>query len=381
MSTQGSIVVLSSVHWHFTWQRHHEIASRLAASGWAVTFVEPLPKRWPGPRELGRIWGRLSGQRELAGLCPQEEPPGVRIVSPRLLPDRGLLAQALNRRRVPDIARRILEAAPDRPRIVVSYLPIAAANALLESLDADLAVYDCVWDWPNDPYSSPGTVREGELLAAVDLVLADAPFLVERMRALHPRVRHLPPAVDFERFAPARRRRDTGRSAAVGPRCAYFGAVGANIDVPLLARLSHAFPLRVIGPVQVALPPLGRETELVGPVPRERVPELLVDVDVLVLPYREGGHNRGIAPAKTFECLATGKPTVAKGLPSLGPLGELFTLVTDDAAFLVAVAEAGDEPAERRERRLAAARASDWAVRMGELEGFLAEALERRRSA
>jgi glycosyltransferase involved in cell wall biosynthesis len=376
MNERGSVVLLSSVHWHFTWQRHHEIAARLAAGGWNVVFVEPLPKRWPSRREMARVWGRLAGRRELAGLCRQREVAGVRIVSPRLVPDTSALARSLNRRLVPGLARRLLDTCPARPRIVVNYLPIAAANALQRALRPDLAVYDCVWDWPNDPYSRPGTVREEELVAGVDLVLADAPFLVERMRSLHPQVRELPPAVDYQRFAPARREPHVPGGA--GARCAYFGAVGANIDVALLARLAAAFPLRVIGPIQVPLPPLGSRAELVGPVPREQVPELLADADVLVLPYREGGHSRGVLPAKTFECLATGKPTVAKGLPSLGPLEGLFALAADDEAFLAAVAEAPKEPAERRERRLAAARANDWALRIAELEGFIAEALARR---
>lgn len=378
MSARGSAILLASVHWNFTWQRHHEIASRLAAAGWEVTFVEPLPKRWPGRGELARVWGRLLGRRRLAGLCPQPSVAGVRVVAPVVLPDTSGPARALNRRLVRGVARRLLARAAARPRIVLDYLPIGAANALLDHLSPDLAVYDCVWDWPNDPYSSPGTVREAELLARVDLVLADAPFLVDRMRGLHGQVRELAPAVDYERFAPARR---PASRPAGAPRCAYFGAVGANVDVDLLARLSHAFPLRVIGPVQVDLPPMGRQTELLGPVPRERVPELLADADVLVLPYREGGHSRGVAPAKTFECLATGKPTVAKGLPSLAALGDHFTLAGDEASFLAAVAAALGEAPEARERRLETARANDWEVRFGELEAILAEALERRRTA
>ncbi len=376
MSRRGTAFVLSSVHWHFTWQRHHEIAWRLAARGWRVVYVEPLPKRWPPPREWGRVWGRLAGRRARAGLCRQPESPGVEIVSPRLLPDTNAAARAANHRLAGGLARRLRRSAPARPRVVLNYLPIAASLALQRALAPDLAVYDCVWDWPHDPYSRPSTLRERELVAAADLVLADAPYLVERMRELHPRVHALPPAVDYERFAPARARRT--RAPGEPPRCAYFGAVGANIDVGLLARLSASYPLRVIGPVQVPLPPLGPGAELLGPVGRERVPELLADADILVLPYREAAHSRGVVPAKTFECLATGKPTVAKGLPALAPFGDLFALAADDEDFSRRVAGAAAEPEERREQRLAAARANDWSVRIEELEGLLAAALAGR---
>ena len=41
------LLVLSSVPWHFTWQRHHEVSTRLAERGYRVTYFEPIPKRWP----------------------------------------------------------------------------------------------------------------------------------------------------------------------------------------------------------------------------------------------------------------------------------------------------------------------------------------------
>ncbi len=361
------------MHWHFTWQRHHEVAAGLAGLGYRVTYLEPLPKRWPGPGELSRVLGRLRGRHEAAGLVRQRVPPGVRLRAVTALPDTGWASRVLNRRLVVPRAARRLRGELGRPLVILNYLPLAASLALQERLAPDLAIYDCVWDWPNDPYSRPGVVREGSLLRAVDMVFADAPYLYERMRAAHEHVERVLPAVDYELYAPARRPSVPPGSRRPGERvrCAYFGAVGANIDRPLLARLSREFQLRIIGPVQEELEGLAPETEVLGAVPQTQLPALLADVDVLVLPYREAEHSRGVIPAKTFECLATGKPTVAKGLPSLAEMGDLFSLADDDESFVAAVRRSVDEAAEDRELRLQVARDNTWRRRVAEIDGHI----------
>jgi glycosyltransferase involved in cell wall biosynthesis len=369
----GSIdlLILSSVHWHFTWQRHHEIATRLSERGYRVTFFEPLPKRWPRAAELGRVWGRLSGHHEKSGTVRQRVPAGVHLRHARALPDTAAWCRAFNRAVTVPRAARALGRELDRPLVVLHYLPLPAAIALARRLRPDLAIYDCVWDWPHDPYSRPGVIREESLLAEVDLVFADSPYLFERMRQAHGRVHRVLPAVDYELYAPAR----AGSSAPRPVRCAYFGALGANIDRSLVARLSREFALRLIGPVQEPLPGLAPATEVLGPVPQAELPALLADVDVLVLPYREAAHSEGVIPAKTFECLATGKPVVAKGLASLAEFRDAFRLATDDESFVRAVREAVDEGPGRRERRLELARRNTWRERAEQIDALVRQAL------
>lgn len=371
-SIRGTVFVVSSVHWHFTWQRHQEFSTGLAGAGFEVVFIEPLPKRWPGPREWSRVWGRLMGRPEAAGGIRQPDPGRVRLVSPRLFPDTHAVWRRANRLLLPRLAERLVASAPQRPRVVLNYLPLAASLRLQERLEPDLRIYDCVWDWPNDPYSRPGVVREEEMIHSADLVLTDSPYLHQRMQALHPRVRQLLPAVDYERWAPARR--VAGRGTR--PRCAYFGGIGVNLELRLVRRLSRQVPLRLIGPVQTDLGELGSGTEVTGPVSYDRLPELLADVDVLVLPYRSDGHTRGVIPAKTFECLATGKPTVAIGLPSLEAFGDLFYLCATEDAFLAAVEAAAEEAPGLRQARLDEACRHDWSARTKQLVETIEAALE-----
>ena len=115
-----------------------------------------------------------------------------------------------------------------------------------------------------------------------------------------------------------------------------------------------------------------------GASPRERLPELLADIDVIVLPYKREGHTRAVIPAKTFECLATGKPTVAIGLPSLSKYGDLFHLCHTDEEFLEAVRRAPEDPPALRQRRVQFARENSWERRIDEIEEKLRTALNEK---
>lgn len=377
MSAPIDLIILSSVHWHFTWQRHHEMATGLAARGYRVTYFEPIPKRWPGVAEWRRVAGRLLGRHEAAGLMEQRVPRGVRLSAATMLPDTGAVPRWLNRSWVtPRVARRMTPKL-GRPRVVLNYLPLAASIDLQKRLEPDLAIYDCVWDWPNDPYSRPGVIQEDALVAAADMVFADSPYLFTRMRGRHERVERVLPAVDFELYEPARAAPDPAQRDG-GERlcCAYFGAIGANIDLSLLRRLSHEFRLRLIGPVQESLGDLAPGTEVLGAVAQTELPALLAEADVLVLPYRRAAHSAGVIPAKTFECLATGKPTVACGLDSLDEFGDSFSRASDGDEFIAAVRAAVEEDSDRRSARLEVARANTWSERTAQVDGLIRSALE-----
>lgn len=127
---KGTVVIISMVHWHFTWQLEHSFARGLAERGYDVHFVEPLPKRWPALSELGRVWGRLVGHSETAGNCYQP------IVWGRV----GLAAAAARYQPtgakcepppfVPRIAGTLRRDATS-PLIVINYLPLPASLALM----------------------------------------------------------------------------------------------------------------------------------------------------------------------------------------------------------------------------------------------------------
>ena len=56
----GQVVVLSSIDWGTTWQRHQMFAAAFAAEGREVFFVENTGFRNPSWNDLPRLWARLA---------------------------------------------------------------------------------------------------------------------------------------------------------------------------------------------------------------------------------------------------------------------------------------------------------------------------------
>lgn len=371
---KGTVILISMVHWHFTWQYEQSLAKGLAERGYQVYFIEPMPKRWPRVNEFGRVWGRLTGRSEAAGICQQPLVPGVEILSPRMLPDAGSLPRWVNRRLFLPGLKNKLKDSTQRPLIVINDLPIPASLELMNNLEPDVSFYNCLTDWSSDPYM-PIHGLERELAEAVDMVWANSQANVVRVSGMNEAVVQLPPDVDIALFSTARK--DPGLPPS-RPLCAYFGSISLSTDIDLLRMVSHQYPLRLIGPLRTTLDGFSDETEVIGPVPHHQLPDLLRDVDVLLLPYVHSTHNASVMPAKLYECLATGKPIIASGLKSLYDYADLFYIRETPKAFLEAIAEAVHEPAECREQRIASAEEHSFDRRMDKIEGYIQQVLDQK---
>ncbi len=116
--------------------------------------------------------------------------------------------------------------------------------------------------------------------------------------------------------------------------------------------------------------------EYLGEVPHGRLPEALAGVDAFVLPYVINGLTRAISPAKTYECLATGRPVVASPLPALKDLSGHVYLADGPEGFVGALRNLSETETDERVRaRGRLARENSWAVRFREIEASVSRAL------
>ncbi len=115
---RGTVVNISSTPWNFTWQSTHISTEQFVQRGWQVVFLDPIPKRIPRLREVGRVIGRLRNDRAQAGIFQQHELPGVTYLLPKALPDRGSVARRLNHHLLlPALARQVQRHVGKRPQI------------------------------------------------------------------------------------------------------------------------------------------------------------------------------------------------------------------------------------------------------------------------
>lgn len=350
--------------------RRHRLTARLAAHASTASVTWLCRNTW-----TWRSWptaGPDAAVRALLGR-PRRVAPGVRelAIEGRSLPTRWRL-RALRRA---------------RHRVIWYTLP--ALPAALDLDPGDRVVYDCSDLWSEGWFTRDPAVKkrfldaERAIVDRADLVFASSVFLAEHLASAFGRddVRVVENGVDLELFADGRAGAELEHLGR--PRLGFVGGLKPRkIDFELLEALALRRPdwqLVLIGPreANAALGSLlGRSNVThVDAVPVERVPGLLRQLDVGLLPYGAIPYNRGVFPLKLWEYAAAGLPSVGVGLPSTVHLAEPghYWHVAGLDGFEEACSEALAselDPALRIER----ARAARWDRK---LDGMIGEAVTR----
>ncbi|MEK7857773.1 MAG: oligosaccharide flippase family protein [Elusimicrobiota bacterium] len=345
---KAQVVILSSIEWEASWQRHQVFASQWAADGHEVFFVENTGFRDVNLGDLRRLSRKLL---RLAAPKPARRhgppPAGLKILNPLVLPPTKAPFRRLNSLLlIPRLAEQ-LKALGLRPgALAVAYLPTTTTLELLDLLQPRLTLYDCVDNFYGLPSPPEGLARtEAALLKRSGLVLTTSKTLYDEKSRAHANVLEIHHGVSPEFFL--------DESAGRYHKLCYFGTLWRAIDYAPLGALAQAgYEVSLLGPVKEPPPPLPRGVIFKDPISYTRLPKALSDSDVLLLPYVKDEYNRGVIPAKIYECLATGKPILASPLPSLEAFRDLLYIVDEPADWVKAARglEKSESAAKRQAR-------------------------------
>ncbi|HEV3046164.1 MAG TPA: glycosyltransferase [Solirubrobacteraceae bacterium] len=373
------------------WTNQHHLMARLARAN-RVLFVESLGLRQPqlAGRDLARIARRLR-----RGLAPPRAVDGLHVLSPLVLPfHRSRAVRELNARLLPAQVRRAARALGLRAPILWGYVP--QAEMLIEALAPSLVVYHCVDDIAAHGRIDTASFRAAEerFAARADLVLASAPALAERMRALAGNVLYAPNVADTELFSRALAHDegdppDPQMQALPSPRIVFTGAIVAlKLDFALLAELARLRPswsFALVGPVgpgepdaDVSVLEAEPNIHLLGARSYRQLPGVLRAADAGLIPYARNELTASIFPMKVYEYLAAGLPVLATPLPALEGVAEVRTAASaPELAEQLERALAEDSP-ERRAQRSRAAAEHSWERRLAQVAEAVT-AIERAR--
>lgn len=225
--------------------------------------------------------------------------------------------------------------------------------------------------------------RERATAMAADRCLTVSRPLCAKLARWNPQTQMMLPGHDFPERRPAKRRD--------GPiRVAFMGYLDGRIHYDWLKAVAQERDMEVllIGPVVrrtdailelLALP----SVTAYGPRVGAELQKLLLDADVLTLPYLatpSSGMLAVTAPNKLYTYLAVGKPVVASNLPALVSMDDgLLYRAASLEEFVTVVRRAFNEDNDAlREKRLAIARENTWDARGDELRVVIEGALARR---
>ena len=369
------VVMLAGIRWDFLWQRHQTLATRFARAGYPTVFVETTGLANPRPSRatLRKVLSRLARSRK--GGNGSRGEPDLTVYSPLVAPPTLEAFGRANRRLFLPRVLRDLEKAAGRSPIVVAYPPTRTTLDLVSGLAPRLVLYDCADDYEHFP-GAPRDIRdtERELLRRADLVSCTSTYLLRKVRSLRPDAFLSGPAADYGRFAALQDPRPVEEVRTV----CFFGHVSRErTDFAALRAVAGAgFSVRLVGGLGrvergfLEMPGIDYR----GEVSHAELPVALRGTDAFVLPYRINALTLGISPAKTYECLATGKPVVAAPLPAMEKLAGHVYLARRPKDY-VNVLRNLDETEEGVGARIGLAQENSWDARFAEVEEALWRAL------
>lgn len=326
-----TLLVFSHLRWNFVYQRPQHLLSRLARH-FRVYFVEE-PVFEEGPARLTQTV--ISEQ--LTVLLPHTPAKDCGFHDSQIPVLRALVRNYLDDHAIDNLA-------------VWFYTPLALP--LLEGIDPAAVIYDCMDElsaFKNAPLQLKS--RERELLQRADLVLTGGPSLYRSKRASNANVHCLPSAVDEAHFSPRNLRPDSYEqrealrmhAAIKAPRLGFFGVIDERLDLILIARLADANPdwqIVMAGPVvkiDAALLPQRANVHWIGMQPYGRLPYLVAEWNVCLMPFALNESTQFISPTKTLEYMAGGKPVVSTAITDVVDLyASVVEVARDHEQFISA---------------------------------------------
>ncbi|HUT04384.1 MAG TPA: glycosyltransferase [bacterium] len=372
---QFSIACLS----HLTWdknlfQRPQQVMSRLARRH-PIEFFCQVPTRlfWSLPRE--------------STFCYSFSPDAnVNVNYLPFVPMTGKwrLFRSINRRLYTRKAASIIKGKSTRPLVLWLYHP--KDYRIIDLLDVDLVVYDCMDEFRAFMHSEPETREcERRLIGRADVVFAGGRSLFEAKRALNRNTHLFPCGVEFDHFArataPDTELADEMRQVP-RPIIGYVGAVDERLDYSLLevsAKKSPGWSFVLIGPLLKVNPQrlFGMPNVFyLGAKPYAELASFMKAFDVAMMPFALTELTLKISPTKTLEYMSAGLPVVSSRVPDVvADYSELVEFFDSPSSFDDAVSRCLRLGSEARARLEDAAKGKSWEEMVNAMERLVARAL------
>lgn len=399
MITGRDFIFISSIEWGFLWQAHQEIASRLAANGNRVLYIENMGVRTPSLGDAGRIADRLKhwlSARRSQGV--RQVAPDIHVCAPLVAPPFGAgWRRSINRRLFLPGLKKAARNLGFRDPIIWTYLPTDTSADLIRLLNSPngLVIYHCVADF-TQLTSQVELLRksEQEVLGLSDLVFASCRQLAKSAAQGSDHVYLSAHGVSLDAFpyadAAARQQAPPAELANLQrPLIGYVGGVHRHVDLDLIRAVAKRRPdwtWVLVGSVQVSVESLQQfaNIKIIGPKPHGELANYIRHFDVCTVPYAKTDATATVVPTKINEYLAVGRPVVATDLPTVKELNHQHGLLNLSAAapddFIAAIEAAlvtgGDEAMARRRRELA--ESADWGLRLNQISEIINERLANR---
>lgn len=362
-----TLIVFSHLRWDFVYQRPQHLMSRLARH-YRIVFIQE-----PEPSEVA----------DETGWQTSEPLPGLKVWQwSGLTPERGFVHDAARQLRA-----KLAELCEQHP-LHLAWLYTPMAMPLLDTLDPQLVIYDCMDELSAFMNPPAGLIdHERQLLARADLVFTGGPGLYACKRTQHANVHCFPSSVDSAHF-----RKALDRNIAYAPhadlprpRLGFFGVLDERLDTTLIAAIADAHPewtLVLVGPIAKIDPmslPQRSNICYTGKQPYELLPAFLASWDVCLMPFAINEATRFISPTKSLEYMAAERPVVSTAVRDVMAMhADTVAIAHTVPDFIRCCEEALAMPAAERQQKIRQMRAklklTSWDTTVRDMHRLMLEA-------
>ncbi len=265
------------------------------------------------------------------------------------------------------------------PGIFLDYIPKAGS------------IYNCLDDYASYPmYGNNAdrivvSCRDEKHCSSSDIVITVSKDLTRKRRPFNERCYTVKNGVDvdFIQKQIKESKSDKVWKPDKYPTIGYIGGIryheSDKVDHDLLCRIVRKRPewnWVFIGPdYGMEQSPIYHleNTDFLGFISYDHLPEYYRDVDVWILPYNINKLTDNMSPLKLYDYLATGKPIVATMMKQIMPFVEVIYAAENENEFLTGIELALSEgySKERADKRICFARENSWLNRYQEIKSIL----------
>lgn len=347
-----TVVCFAGVDWDSHPQRPQLLMASLAKLGHQVVYVDNLGVRMPRLRDAKRVGRRMASWLKAVRRSAPCGPPGLRVVSPIIVPwHRWGIARRLARRM---LVRRLRQhVPPDRHLVVWTYLPLPVITDVAEDLDANLLVYDWCDDAAARVMTRSHALRrqitrwEDDMASRADLLVVASGTLLKRRDPSNPRTHLVPHGARSLNGAHYPLLAEVAKLPH--PRIGFVGSISEWIDLDLVNGLARARPewsFVMVGPVKTSIKNLRNRANVLftGERSYDEIPTLLSAFDCAIIPYRVTPAIEAASPLKLREYLVNGLPVVSVDIPDVRAFSSNVRIASGQEEFLAALEGAMEEP-------------------------------------
>lgn len=288
------------------------------------------------------------------------------------------------RRLTQDILAAMAQLAIDQP-VVINALQPALGLALKGCLNERLLLYYCYKDLHTAGLSRRHDVRvESEFMSQVDAVITASKALLASKGTLAQHSYCITNGINFDLFYPVINLREKRRAThllwktrlktPIRNVVGVIGPVGTQLDLDLLQCCFDSMPdtdFWFIGKIMdkaiektlMAWPTVW----LLGQQDADILPELMAQLDVVIIPLLGTSVTKRIDPLYINEFLAAGLPVVATQFTDLSEFDNTIDITSDNNTFIQLLDNALAEPDYGLSFRVASAYENDWSRRTKKL--------------